>query len=199
MKHTESFVEALYCVRHSPLLLTLGESDGNPRVICSLTIEDDFSWVARIKEKYLPCTSTTMTTIPEKLASVADVKIAMDALDTHNLCGGNKDDKYKPIVDARNGVFLNASGNILVTKCMAIHVYIYIYIYIYTYIYIMLLPLYYGLLLLCIGEKTVAFYDPRYQTIRCDDCHLLIPQGLECCPVCHQTLNRMLHCFFFDK
>ena len=51
----------------------------------------------------------------------------MDALDTHNLCGGNKDDKYKPIVDARKGIFLNASGNILVTKCMAIHVYIYIY------------------------------------------------------------------------
>ena len=44
-------------------------------MIRSLTIEDDFSWVSRIEEKLLPCTSTTMTTIPEKLASVADVNI----------------------------------------------------------------------------------------------------------------------------
>ena len=49
--------------------------------------------------------------IPNSLVSPADVVKVMDVVNNSDLCIGNPDDKFMPLVTRRNQVFMNHAGH----------------------------------------------------------------------------------------
>ena len=86
-------------------------SSNVPSVTFSLCITDEYQWKLvlggkEINKEYCeilnkhPCT----------LRCVDDVLLVLKDIDTSQLCGGNSDDRFSELVDARKGKFVDVDG-----------------------------------------------------------------------------------------
>ena len=81
--------------------------DGTMQLICSLKINEDFTWTVVMNGIDV----STAFTFSTKIQSVSALQDAVNAIDCCSICTGNDDDKYSSLKDDS---FMNAQGNVIV-------------------------------------------------------------------------------------
>ena len=98
----------------------MNERDGDPELVCSVVIHQDLVWRVCVKGKKLTTCSPPLSSMPQVISSVADVRDLLEFIHSCAICSGNSDDKYGPLVASRKGNFMNASGMILYNNCYSV-------------------------------------------------------------------------------
>ena len=96
-----------------PLLLSMIAADDNseiPTVSRTLVVQQDFSWAVHVEGKQLNYHAPQLSTMPQLVVSIANIRDVITYLDSCTLCCGNEDDKYTALVEPRKGSFMNAAG-----------------------------------------------------------------------------------------
>ena len=83
--------------------------DNGPVIVESICIHEDFSWQLHIQQKIIHPESLEVT-MPSLLNSVSALKHIISYVDSCNICCGNPDGKFHPLVVSRNGKFMDSSG-----------------------------------------------------------------------------------------
>lgn len=96
------------------ILANITMHDGNVCLTRSLVIHQDCSWQVQTEGKRLTCSSSMLSVLPQVVSSVADVQNIITFIDSCTTCAGNDDEKFTPLIAARKGAFMDASGNLFV-------------------------------------------------------------------------------------
>ena len=75
-----------------------------------ITIDADFLWYLSVGDKKFPSDSKLLDSLPRMISSVSDIEDVIKFVDSCMLCIGNPDDKYRVLISARKGVFMDSSG-----------------------------------------------------------------------------------------
>ena len=95
----------------------MNKEDGDLQLVCSVVIHQDLVWHVCVKGQKLTTCSPPLSSLPQVISSVADVRDLLKFIHSCDICSGNSDEKYAPLVASRKGNFMNASGLLLIMVC----------------------------------------------------------------------------------
>lgn len=76
----------------------------------NLTIESNFEWNICIGDKKLLSSSPPINSLPCKITSLSVLKTVIQFVNSCEICAGNPDEKFRGLISARKGKFMDASG-----------------------------------------------------------------------------------------
>ena len=79
-----------------------------------LNVEPNLCWHVYAKGKEINSTANPLSSLRPLVQSVSDLLSIIQFLNDCKFCISNDDERYKVLVEPRNGVFLDASGIIIV-------------------------------------------------------------------------------------
>ena len=83
----------------------MNEKDGDPQLVCCVVIHQDLVWHVCVKGQKLTTYSLPLSSMPQVISSVADVRDLLEFIHTCAIYSGNSDNKYGPLVVSRKGNF----------------------------------------------------------------------------------------------
>lgn len=92
---------------HTIAFARLGIVDGTFTVMSSVTIDGAFAWEVKIRGITIPHHFLKAASLMTSVSAVSDL---VSYLHCHELCCGNPDDKFVPMVKTRKGKFMDISG-----------------------------------------------------------------------------------------
>ena len=68
----------------------------------------------RVQGHTLTVNNSLLTSLPQTVSSVGDVRLILNFLNSCSLCIGNSEEKYIPLAKNRKGKFMNCAGKIII-------------------------------------------------------------------------------------
>ena len=69
------------------------------------------SWEVTVQGYKMPCNCDVLSSLPQTIGSMSDVKTILEFVDSCSVCEGNDDEKYHCLVASkRDGNFMDCSG-----------------------------------------------------------------------------------------
>jgi len=91
-------------------LFKCGVVSGYLVIQVSVTVYYNLSWLLHISKSKVQPNHQLLDGLPKIIGSVLDLNRILDFLNAVNLCTGNDDDKYRELIKARKGNFMDPSG-----------------------------------------------------------------------------------------
>ena len=83
-----------------------GAAIADPQISISMIICIDLSWHARVHGHTLHASCPPLSSLPQTITSVDNVRRVLKYLKSCTVCIGNSDDKYIPLIWPRKGNFM---------------------------------------------------------------------------------------------
>ena len=88
-----------------------GAAIADPQISISMIICIDLSWHVRVHGHMLHASCPPLSSLPQTITSVDNVRRVLKYLNSCTVCIGNSDEKYIPLIRPRKGNFMNIAGN----------------------------------------------------------------------------------------